>query len=187
MLRRFFLVGCSLVVMSSVLQSSIDAAPVLSKEAITLIKKVKRIKNNMAMPAVLKIMGQPQKQLMHERYLWEGKDYELVVDFRVFKSGSRLYNLAFTKLPDAPEQYDPSLKELLRKSESLVNREIPYADVVKSLGTPNQKINSKFMEYFWQAKEAVVIIVLANGKVESKDYHDQPKDYYNRAWIPERP
>jgi hypothetical protein len=187
MLRRFFLLGCSLVVMSSVLPSRIDAAPVLSKEAATLIKKVKRIKNKMAMPAVLKIMGQPQKQLRHERYLWEGQDYQLMMDFRVFQSGSRLHNLAFTKLPDAPEQYDPSLKELLRKSEALVNRDIPYADVVKSLGAPTQTINIKLVEYFWKAKEAVVIIVLANGKVESKDYHDQPKDYYNRDWIPERP
>lgn len=180
MKRRLFLLSLFALTVQA---TSVSAARTLTPEARTLLRKARTIQGDMTVQAVVKVLGQPYKQLPQERYRWIGKDYTLEGEFRVFPSGfkqSAPSGIGFTRLPEQPSA------EYLALSRQVANFDRPssYDDVVKAIGVPTKKDPATLVEYFWQAKEAVAMITFENNKVYLMANYDQPKDYYGRDHIP---
>ncbi|MBW4507996.1 MAG: hypothetical protein KME64_16005 [Scytonematopsis contorta HA4267-MV1] len=66
-----------------------------------------------------------------------------------------------------------------------ITLQIAAEELVKVLGRPGVKEKSLVaVEYFWKAKEAVVITVFENRILRGIGYWDSPKDYSNQDRIP---
>jgi hypothetical protein len=83
MFRRLFAIGLIATLSYGVFQDlTVWAAPSLSREAIALKKKTDKLRVNMSIAQVLKIMGQPLKKMPIDRYIWAGSNYTLNLWFR---------------------------------------------------------------------------------------------------------
>jgi hypothetical protein len=182
MLRQLLAIGSSAILSYGLSQDlTVWAAPSLSREAKLLKQKTDRLRGDMSIDRVLKIMGRPVKKMPIDRYIWDGSNYTLTLWFRPLDR-----DLIFLETENyaARGNIDREIEEMAKKVGNL-EKGIPYEEVVKQLGFPGKKDKTTpTIKYFWRAKESVAFVVFQGAKIHTYAYYDTPKDYFNRDLIP---
>jgi hypothetical protein len=182
MFRRLFAIGLITTLSYGVSRDlTVWASPTLSPEANALKKKTNKLRGNMPIAQVVKIMGQPLKKMPIDRYIWAGSNYTLKLWLR--PRGKEL-NFLETESYSTLGKGDRALEEIGQKVGNF-EEGTPYEKIVKQLGSSGKKDDKMtIIKYFWRTKESVAIVVFQNGKIFTYNYFDTPKDYFNRDRLP---